>query len=458
MSFGEKILRCRQDMIDDLAKLVAVPSVCGKAEDGMPFGRESARALNLILEMGRKMGLATANAGNYAGHAEYGAGEEIAAVVTHVDVVPAGDGWNTDPFRLTKKDGLLYGRGTADDKGAAIAALYSLKVLKEENVTGSRRIRAIFGGGEEIGSNDLEKYFTRESMPAMAFTPDAEYGICNREKGMLSLRLTGANDSAVVREFSAGTVLNAVPDFASAVLQCSQEQYGRLESAIRTAEGKFTLERTESGAKITSTGLAAHAMHPQDGINAAALLILLLDSAFPPEEAGTFLHFLAGAIGKETDGASLGVKQSDAPSGPLTLNMGLVHIADSAASASLDIRYPVTADSSQITGAIRSRADAAGLATEQRRDKKPLYLPEESPLIEILEDSYAAVTGEPASLYATGGGTYARHIPGRCVAFGPFFPGEPDRHLHTANENIDIDRFMMHAQVCLEALYRMLIK
>lgn len=110
--------------------------------------------------------------------------------MAHVDVVPAGEGWETDPFTLVQKGNLYFGRGTADDKGAAIVALYCLKVLKDENVQPKRRLRVIFGAGEETGSNDLEMYLKSEELPVMAFTPDSEYGICNREKGILRITVT----------------------------------------------------------------------------------------------------------------------------------------------------------------------------------------------------------------------------------------------------------------------------
>ena len=123
MSFGEKILKYQDDILRDLATLVSIPSVRSAAEPGMPFGRESARALQTILSMAEGMGLSVKNVDNYAGHAEYGEGEETAAVLAHVDVVPAGDGWEGDPFVMTIRDGHCFGRGTADDKGAAIVAL-----------------------------------------------------------------------------------------------------------------------------------------------------------------------------------------------------------------------------------------------------------------------------------------------------------------------------------------------
>lgn len=457
MSFGSKILKYQDEMLRDLAKLVAVPSVNAPALEGMPFGKDCADVLQLILKMAEDMGLETKNVGNYAGHAEYGSGDEVAAVVTHVDVVPAGDGWETDPFVMTKKGTCWYGRGTADDKGAAIAALYGLKVLKEENVIGSRKIRAIFGSGEETGSNDLETYFKSEQMPVMAFTPDSEYGICNREKGMMRLKVSAPqNSSGVIVSFDAGTVINAVPAHAEAVLKCSAEQTAALKWAAKTAAGEFQFEKTADGVKIISIGKASHAMQPQEGFNAASYLTALLAGVFSESELGGLLKFLSGAVGTETDGASLGVKCADAESGPLTLNLGLLHIGGQESCAGIDIRYPVTLNGDEIFGKIRASAETAGLRATLLAHNRPLFLPDGSKLIRLLQSAYAEIMGSSAELYSTGGGTYARELKGNCVAFGLIFPDEPDRRLHNTNEHIDTGRFLKHAQICLEAMYRML--
>jgi succinyl-diaminopimelate desuccinylase len=457
MKFGKNILSYQDAMIKDLARMIEIPSVCAPAEEGKPFGAESARALDTILEIARGMGFDTKNVGNYAGHAEYGHGDEMAAVIAHVDVVPAGDGWDTEPFRMTRKGNLLYGRGTADDKGAAVVALYCLKALKDAGVTGKRKMRVIFGAGEEIASDDLKMYFKHEPMPTMAFTPDSDYGICNREKGILRVKLAAArNDAEAVRSFQAGTVVNAVPALAEAVVSGADDLEKRLRAAAKETDGEFRLEKTAGGVKITSIGKASHAMQPQAGINAASHLIVLLERALTKEELGSFLGFLRTSIGTETDGTSMGVKRNDGPSGPLTLNLGLLRVDSSSADAVIDIRYPVTCSGEDIFATIRRQAEQKGFTAELVLDNKPLYFPEDHPLIHLLQDAYRAVKGVPAELYATGGGTYAREIPGRAVAFGPFFADEPDRRLHNTNESIDLSRFMEHAQICLEAMYRMM--
>ena len=457
LSFGSKIEKYRGEILRDLAALVAIPSVCGAAKGGLPYGEKSAEALARVLDMANSMGFSTKNVGNYAGHAEYGAGEELSAVLTHVDVVPAGAGWSTDPFEMVCRDGLAYGRGTADDKGAAIVALYCLKVLKEEKIAGKRRLRVIFGAGEEIGMDDLRHYFAAEPLPQMGFTPDAEYGICNREKGILHFNIMeNGNSSRAVTEFHAGSVVNAVPDRAFARLVCGEPEYSALEVAAEKEPGRFALKRTPDGAEILSHGKAAHAMQPEKGLNAATHLLRLLFGVFDEAALGRFLSYLDRSIGTETDGFSMGVKQSDEPSGDLTFNLGLLDVTPEKSSAGVDIRYPVTADGDEIIRTLTGRVEQAGFGMEVTTHNPPLYLPENSPLISLLRNAYAAVTGKPAELYATGGGTYARAILGRGVAFGPFFPDEPDRGLHNANENIDIDRFLLHAQICLEAMYRMM--
>ena len=454
MSFGEKILKYQDDILRDLATLVSIPSVRSAAEPGMPFGRESARALQAVLSMAEGMGLSVKNVDNYAGHAEYGEGEETAAVLAHVDVVPAGDGWEGDPFVMSTRDGHCFGRGTADDKGAAIVALYCLKVLKEEQVPAKRRLRVVFGAAEETGSEDLAYYYQKEPLPVMGFTPDADYGICNREKGRVMLRINSSTASSVVRSFSAGTVVNAVPGEAKAELRCTAEQVERLVEAARG--GRFVFEPMEEGVRVTAHGTSAHAMQPQEGDNAASRLITLLASVFSEEKLGSLLTFLNRRIGMEYDGTSLGIRLEDAESGPLTLNLGLVSVSEADASFSIDIRYPVTKDGNWIASRIAEQVEAAGLTVAERLISEPLYLPGDSQLVRLLSDAYQAVMGQPAALYATGGGTYARALRGNGVAFRPSFADEPDRRFHNTGENIELSRFMQHAQICLEAMYRML--
>lgn len=457
MEFGHHIREYRDEIYAFLAEMIAIPSVSDVncAEEGKPFGLQSARALNHILAKGKEMGFTTKNVGNYAGHVEYECGDDgMAAVLTHVDVVPAGSGWETDPFTLTEKDGLLFGRGVLDDKGSAVVSLFCLKALKEHGILGKRKLRCIFGAGEEIGMEDMPHYFAEEPLPDMAFTPDSDYGICNREKGILRFDLSAPNTSAVLTEFHGGQVVNAVPDLAKATILCTEEDAKRIRSVANTLGEDFSLEWQDGTAMLTVCGKAAHAMEPEKGHNASLYLLEILNRVFGKEALGPLPAFIIGKIGVENDGTSLGIAQADIPSGPLTLNLGTLHIDATGAKAGIDVRYPVTASDDAITETVRLQAEAANITYKTAENLKPLYAKEDSQLISILSGAYEAVTGEKVELYATGGGTYARCIPGRCVAFGPVFADEPDRKMHQCGEHIDADRFMKHAEICLEAMYR----
>ncbi|MCH3972319.1 MAG: Sapep family Mn(2+)-dependent dipeptidase [Oscillospiraceae bacterium] len=457
MLFGEHILPYKKQILRDLKELVRIPSVVSSPLPGKPFGEESARALQTILKMAGSLGLETKNVGNYAGHAVYGQGSDFADVLCHVDVVPAGDGWETEPFDTTEKDGQLYGRGTADDKGAAVVALYCLKALQDAGVKTKRRIRVIFGAGEEVASNDIATYYASEHLPVFGFTPDSDYGICNREKGILRLDFSGGDDSTAVRLFTAGDVVNAVPAKAETVVVCSEEQANAFLEMTEDADN-FRCTRTPDGVCIDSEGVASHAMQPQEGVNAAEKLILLLADVLNKEELGSLLCFLDEKVKNEYNGATAGIQQSDEPSGPLTLNLGLVRIGEGTPSAGIDIRYPVTASGDDIFAQMQRISAPYGLTCVRTCENVPLYLPEDSELIRLLKGSYAAVMGEEPTVYATGGGTYARELEGRGVAFGPFFPDEPDRRLHNTNESIDLARFEQHAQICMQAMYDMAVK
>lgn len=454
MMFGEKILDYWDDILRDLGEVIAIPSVCGEAEGNYPYGKEPARAIDKMVELSEKYGLKAKNVGYHAGHAEYGEGAENAVVMAHVDVVPAGEGWNTDPFTMVVDEDFAYGRGVADNKGAAVVALHCLRALKDAKIKGNRKLRVIFGSAEEIGMQDMQHYFAEEQHPDMGFTPDAEYGICNCEKGGINFLVTGKNDSQVVKTFQAGTVVNAVPYKAECEILCTEEEFHKLENAAK--KGTFVLTRTSQGASILSQGVASHAAMPEGGKNAATHLVELLFSVFSKDALGSFFTFIHEKIGLATDGAPIGVKLSDEPSGPLTFNLGLVSVSEATSSLTVDIRYPATKDGKEISAAIEKQVAAyPGLSYLLKSDSVPLYLPKESKLISILSGAYQDVTGEECPIFSMGGGTYARQMFGKGVAFGSSFPDQAESNAHNCNERIDLRRFKLHAQICLEAMYRM---
>ncbi len=451
LSFGEKILNYKEDILKDLKTLIAIKSVASQSQE------ETQRALEFILSRASEMGLEAQNVENIAGHVQYGNGGKLCGVLTHLDVVPAGSGWSSDAFELSQRDGRLYGRGIADDKGAAIIALYCLKALKDEGVAGKNTLRAIYGTREELDMKCIETYFETNPLPDMSFTPDSSYGICVGEKGIMQIEIEAAdNDGTFLNEFKAGNALNAVPDKAYVLLDCSESDEHQL---YRFADAKdnvdFEFKYTIDGMMIIATGKASHACEPENGVNAAAQLIDLLTSNFGYNGLGSLVGFIDSAIGLETNGNSLGIKMRDSASGALSLCLSMVSILENSAKAAIDVRYPVTMDSDAIFYRIRKAAEKEGLKIRMLNHEKPLHLGDSSPLIKLLKSSYKSVTGEEPAVYSTGGGTYARKLGGRGVAFGPVFPDDTCR-MHNSDESLDEEKFFLHAQICLQAMYDML--
>ena len=422
MSFGEKILEYREEILKDLANLIAIDSVSVEGKE------KPQQALNYMLRRAEEMGLSTANIDNIAGHIEYGEGEKLCGVLTHLDVVPAGDRWTYEPFTLTRANGRLYGRGVADDKGSAVITLYCLKVLKDNGIVSDKRIRAIFGTNEEVGMTDMQHYFSKEPLPDIGFTPDSDYGICCCEKGILQFSLTGSNENCIIKSAYGGNAVNAVPDRA--------------------------VFKLNDYSKNIFFGKASHAMEPHKGKNAIIIGLKKFSDQFARKEFGDLFCFILRYISDQTDGRSLGIKQADSRSGELTLNIGVIRADEYSATVKIDIRYPVSADYEKIIQTIKAKAEEYHLTFTLDNHSEPLNISQDSDIVRILSKSYRTVTATDPVIYSTGGGTYARTLQNKGVAFGPVFSDDYS-NMHRPDESLNEEKYFLHAQICLEAMYEM---
>lgn len=141
----EIILSMKDEIIKSLQECVRIKSVRIDPKEGMPFGEGVHKALEYCLALSESFGFRTFNMDNMIGYAEYGSGDEMIAVLGHLDVVPEGSGWTYPPYAGEVHDGKIYGRGTTDDKGPVIGALYALKALKMLDIPLKKRVR-IFSG------------------------------------------------------------------------------------------------------------------------------------------------------------------------------------------------------------------------------------------------------------------------------------------------------------------------
>lgn len=450
----KKILDYKDDIIKTLQGVVAINSVKGEAKPGMPYGEGCYNALKYMLDSAEEMGFKTYNDDGYAGHVQWGEGEEIVAILCHLDIVPVGDGWVHQPFGGEIDDGKIYGRGTADNKGPGVMALYSMKMMKDMGIVPKKRIRLIFGTDEESGMSDMEHYFKSQPLPEMGFTPDSGYPIYNREKGLMRLwfKRSLPDDISPIISLSSGVAFNVVPDKATVVIEEGSLSVDDVIAKAKELEIPIEMLITDGKMEITALGVSCHAAKPEEGVNAASKLLMLLCLVFEEDPTGGFLCMMNSLIGMENDGESIGAKISDEESGSLTLNFGMLEMNDAEIKAGIDIRYPVTVDSSIFITNIKDALSKWGAELDIAEEMLPLYIPADTPFLKQQQDAYKEITGEECELKSMGGGTYARTLKNRGVGFGGAIDGGG---AHQTDEFIEIEGYFKHGEICTLAIYNL---
>ena len=439
----------REEYIRMLRNWIRTPSVKGEAENGAPFGTDVRKMLDLAIRDAREMGFEVRDFDGYACDVTLGEAEEKIAVLGHLDVVPEGDGWTKPPFEGLIEDGRIYGRGTNDDKGPALASLFAMKAIRDAGISLKKGIRLILGCDEESGWEDMEYYGSRERIPDVGFSPDATFPLINTEKGMmvLELRAPAAEPGLKVLQVSAGDRVNVIPGECTALAEGGEELAEKVRAYAEKTGLPYTAEVTDRGVAITATGIPGHSAYPKGKRSAAGMMLLLLRELGAEGPAAV----LAEAVGLEHDGSGLGCACRDDVSEELTCNMGILRLQDGEWYATLDFRCPVTADQEKLKEA--AAAHLPGFEIRTNTQKPPHHVPADSALVKNLLAAYEEETGMEGKPMSTGGGTYAKVLK-QGVAFGALFPDEEDL-AHQADEYETIDRLMLAMKIYANALVRL---
>lgn len=431
----EKLEEIREEMIAGIQESVRIDSTGGEPEEGAPYGPGPKKALDWTLELGESLGFRTGNVDNKAGYVEFGEGDEMVAVLGHLDVVPAGEGWTYPAFGGEIHEGVMYGRGVLDDKGPTIGAIYALKAIREAGIPLKRRIRVIFGTDEERGSGCMEHYAASdEEKPVMGFTPDADYPVIFFEKGMTPVKLGVKNPQQgeiKVLELDGGNAGNIVPKDCRIVLE-GEHMIGTHPDVKAVIEnGKTT---------VTAVGKNAHGSTPELGENAITALLTALRNLPIGGDFAKVRDFVCEELKDELNGETLGIRYFDEETGETTVNLGLLKLSDEELSIYLDIRHPMNADPANVQRMLEEKAAKYGLEILGIGQVPMLHVPKDSQLVQLLMNVYREETGDQSEAIAIGGGTYAKTLP-NIVAFGPIFPGEPDV-IHQPNERWEVDTML----------------
>ncbi|MCD8209814.1 MAG: Sapep family Mn(2+)-dependent dipeptidase [Coprobacillus sp.] len=433
-------------LLENLTKFVAINSVYdpSTATKTNPYGKGVSKALKFIHDLAISDGFRATIYDNQVVEILIGSGEKNITIMSHADTVPTGDGWESDPFTVVNKDGVLYGRGVSDDKGPTLAAYYGVKALNDKNLLGNYTVRLLVGGNEERGSSEMDYYFhtLNKPQPTFGFTPDGDYPLIFAEKGIINYVAKGDIPIPGVISIKGGVAANSVIDKCTVVLNHSQE----LLEALNKDKVHYEVTTENDIDTITIFGVGAHGSMPEKGVNAGLIALRYLGQILHHEEVEKLYKAY-----ENVNGLGLDCYCHSDKMGLNTLNVGIINYEDGHLSMVVNFRYVENADRDEMWNNIIKKS--APLSIENSMEDKLLYYPTDSTLIQTLMDVYKDETGDVNALpIAIGGGTYAKEAD-NVVCFG-MEDFSWDTYMHSAKERVkiaDLEKAMaMYAHAVIE--------
>lgn len=404
-SIEKQVLENQQDMIVDIQKLIAIPSIHGNFA-------ENERALDYVLNRAQEMGFKTMKASTGdVGIVEYGYGEEIVGLLVHVDVVHVGEveKWQFPPFEATVSEDFLYGRGAIDDKGPAVMSLYALKVLKDMGASLNKRIWLIIGTCEEGHWTDMEHYKAEFPLPDYGFSPDGGFPIVHIEKGYIDVELLFKEAQLEeIEVLTAGESTNSIP--AKAMFQRAGEP------------------------PETFTGKSAHSSAPEDGDN--AIVRMAMDEAIGSRYRFAQMirdHFSADghAVTLALDDSSGSYDGEDC--GRTTCVPTVIRKVPEGVWLNLNIRQQFGTGLEDVERAFDALKERYGYSFEIKEFLAATMVSQKLQHLQEMKALYNAY-GQAGDFTITSGTTYAKAMP-NMVAWGPVLPEDPDC-AHQENERL----------------------
>jgi dipeptidase D len=372
----------------------------------------------------------------------------VLALLTHGDVQSVeNQTWSSPPFEGKRVGSRIVGRGTEDDKGPLLAALYALAAIRDSGWPLRSTVHLLVANGEETSWDEIPYYLARAPMPDRTIGLDAGYPVVNAQKGYGIVRFRAQPVAEPkpgkwrVVALSGGSGMSIIPEKGQAILErlgsdrekTDREKSGAQADLVRNAASwakahppaRLTVSREGGLFKILAEGHAGHSSEPSTGHNALGDLTAFLASLDLRMDAwGALASFTGIAVGTETNGRSLGIDHRDAVMGELTSNLSFLRDDKGTPIAEVNIRVPQGINQQQIEKqlvertSVFSRRAAAQIVPEVVMSNEPHIEPAEGELVAGLLATWQEVTGTPGKALAIGGGTQARLFKGG-VDFGP---------------------------------------
>ncbi len=451
------------EYISLLTDYVAIPSVAKPEEDGFPFGKACADALDFMERTMRRYALATDDVdkrvviGTLPGARVFQPDCKTIGIACHCDVVPPEGAWLRDPYALWKNGDWLTGRGSTDNKGATIAVLFALRYLQEHGVTLQNNVNLYVGSAEEIGMYDMDYLVEHRPLPDFTLVPDAGFPVCYGEKGSMKFEAEAPVGDTNLRSFTAG-------DRGASIAASATAELSPVAAPAETAKllngfcGITARPVGKDGIVVASLGKARHTAFPDGGVDAIGQLARALNTVGIVTGPAKDLIAYIGAITADFHGNGLGVPLEDEESGKISDVLTVTRINGGKLSIRFNVRYPVSADATELETRIRKHINGGGFSFTEFQCS-PASVAQLTPMIHELCDIANRVHGTDDRPYIMGGGTYARKMQ-PAVAYGmgtpslnidPPYPAGQGR-AHQPNESVYIPRMKKGIKIYAQAL------
>ncbi len=401
-------------------------------------------------------------------------GAPVLGLMVHGDVQPVEDGeGRRSPFACAVEDGVIHGRGAADDKGPLVQALLAMRALADAGPRRTHAIRLLVGTDEESGNEDVRTYLAGNRPPHLTLVLDSEFPVVVGEKGWNALRVWAAADAPhggaerpwEVVSAIAGVSPSIVPDRARLALRWREgaPDWGPLLARLRARtmpEGtRLEAEARGRDLALAVRGRASHAgTSLESGRNALVALAVVVEGELPAGPAADLLA-LARLAGQDLYGTGLGLTRRDPVWGRYAVNVAQLGPDEGKGGRlrlTVNLRRPppltgpqLCEHLSKVVAAFAARTGCA-LEVDGYFDDEPLVLDPQGKLVLRLRAAYRRATGRDDPPAVSGGGTYAKRLPD-AIAFGMWFPGKPYTG-HDSDERIDVADLHRGVHVLVEAL------
>jgi len=454
------IKKMKDKIIHSTCEIIDIPSVLDTNSSTTPFGENTVRALEYVLNLGKSFGFRTKKIDNKCGYIEFGEGQKLLGIIGHLDVVPAENDWTYSPFNSTIDNQNIYGRGAIDDKGPVIASLYAMKAVAD-NYTLNKRVRLILGLNEENNWECIKRYKETEEIPTVSFSPDANFPCIYAEKTIMSIYLKQKyikNSIIYIEDISTNNnAINVVPKYCSIILGFDNSKITNIIENTKEIINKYNCninieQIDDSHIELISLGISSHAAHPELGKNALSKLLIVIHDLLSLYNINlSLLDYFVKYISDDYTGKNLDINFKD-ESGSLTLNTAQFFLKDNYLNIGFNLRIPVTVDYNNIEKQFKKYCND-NLEVDISKIQKPLYVSKDNTLVKKLCDIFNDYNNSNFEPEAIGGGTYARAF-NNCISYGPKMPGAKDM-CHQTDEYISIENLMFCTKVYAEAILKL---